>query len=89
MQLKNITRVIFITILILMIPLISMQFTEEVNWNFGDFLIAGVIIFAAGNLMVYLNQFIKNPINRTVAIFTVVILLLLIWAELAVGIIPY
>jgi hypothetical protein len=36
------------TVLILLTPLIAMQFTEEVNWTVGDFVIAGAMLLGAG-----------------------------------------
>jgi hypothetical protein len=36
------------TVVILLTPLIAMQFTEEVNWTVGDFVIAGAMLLGAG-----------------------------------------
>ena len=36
------------TALILLTPLIAMQFTDEVNWTVGDFVIAGAMLLGAG-----------------------------------------
>ena len=35
---------------LLMIPLIAMQFTDEVNWQVGDFLIMGTVLLSLGLL---------------------------------------
>lgn len=72
------------TLLILAIPLIAMQFTSEVNWSLGDFIIMGVLIFGMTSLFVVVaRKFSKYAIMLAV-IF--VLLLVYIWAELAVGV---
>jgi len=37
-----------LTAALLMVPLVAMQFTTEVNWGIGDFAVAGALIFSAG-----------------------------------------
>jgi hypothetical protein len=34
--------------LLLLLPLVAMQFTEEVDWGVGDFVIFGSLLVAAG-----------------------------------------
>jgi len=72
--------------LILLVPLIAMQFTDEVNWNFTDFIIAGILLLATGLSLEFILRKVKNLEKRVVLVIGVIILLLLIWAELAVGI---
>jgi len=47
---QNITRRLIVwavvVALILLIPLVAMQFTSEVNWTLSDFVFAGVLLFA-------------------------------------------
>ena len=35
---------------ILLLPLIAMQFTDEVNWDVADFVIFGALLIAAGSI---------------------------------------
>ncbi len=42
--------------MILLIPLIAMQFTHEVNWLLGDFVVAGVLLSFFGYLYNVLTQ---------------------------------
>ena len=79
--------VILLTItMLLLIPLIAMQFTNEVNWTLFDFVIAGVLLFGTGLIGELVIRKI-NKINYRIIILLVLLLaLLLIWAELAVGI---
>jgi hypothetical protein len=71
--------------IILIIPLIVMQFTNEVNWNLTDFIVAGLLLFVTGLLVEFALRKAKNPKFKTLAIIAIVILSLLIWAELAIG----
>ena len=41
---------------LLMIPLIAMQFTDEVNWQLGDFLIMGTVLLSLGLLYEFIAQ---------------------------------
>lgn len=70
---------------LLCIPLLAMQFLGDVRWSVADFVLAGFLLFFSGLLV----QFIKNKVSkrswRIGLIFVVVFLLLLLWAELAVG----
>lgn len=45
---KNIIRIALATALILMVPLVAMQFTHEVNWDITDFAVASALLFGTG-----------------------------------------
>ena len=83
---QSIINIFGITISVLMIPLIARQFTDEVNWGLGDFLVGGGLIFGFGLLI----QLALNKLNghryRAYIIIGIVLLFLLIWTELAVGV---
>jgi hypothetical protein len=40
--------VALVTAFILMLPLLAMQFTDEVVWDLTDFAVAGALLFSAG-----------------------------------------
>lgn len=84
---NNSLKIIFtVVVIILLIPLIAMQFTDEVNWNLPDFIVAGVLLLGTGLACELVLRKVKN-INYRIAICVGLLLaLLLIWAELAVGI---
>lgn len=81
---KRLGIILGIAIVILIIPLIAMQFTSEVNWDIGDFIIAGILLFGTGILLELILA--KSKKYKTLLILTVIVLLLLIWMEMAVGI---
>lgn len=71
---------------LLLTPLLAMQFTSEVQWNYADFLIAGIILSLTGIAIEYCIRKIKKNQLRRISILGVFILLVLFWMELAVGI---
>ena len=82
---KRLLRIALIVAFMLLIPLVAMQFTNEVNWGRLDFIVAAMLLFG----IVFLVDLIVRTIGKStsrVVIFTVfLILLLLTWAELGVG----
>jgi hypothetical protein len=74
------------SVILLLIPFIAMQFTNEVNWSLGDFVVAGILLFGTGLLCELVFRRVNN-INYRIAICLILLaFFLLIWAELAVGI---
>ena len=73
------------TVVILAVPLAAMQFTEEVQWTFSDFVIMGALLFGMGSLFVIVARAMPRQYRAPLAI-AFFITLLYIWAELAVGI---
>ena len=75
-----------IVAIILMVPLVAMQFTDEVDWTLLDFVTAGSLLF--GSALVY-ELATRNMITtkyRVAVGVAVMAALLYVWAELAVGI---
>ncbi|UQD57153.1 hypothetical protein [Flavobacterium sp. K5-23] len=83
---KRIVIITLITVTLLLVPLIAMQFTEEVKWTLMDFVVAGVLLFGTGFLCEIAIRKTKNVKYRIAICLAILIVLLLIWAELAVGI---
>jgi len=86
MQNKRLIIIGLTSAILLLIPLIAMLFTNEVNWTRFDFVVAGVLLLGTG-LMCELIIRKVNKIKYRIAIcVALLVVLLLIWAELAVGI---
>lgn len=86
-QNKDIIGVFIVTAAILAVPLIAMQFTNEVAWSLFDFIFMGALISVTGILMVLASRKIKNINQKAVVIILLLIAFLLIWTQLAVGIV--
>lgn len=71
---------------LLLFPLIAMQFSTEVNWSIFDFIIMGIMLFGTGLLCELIMQKVKNNKSRIIICSIILLMLILIWAELAVGI---
>jgi hypothetical protein len=84
---QSVLWVALVTAVILFIPLIAMQFTNEVNWSPGDFVIMGILVFTTGFSYVLLIRSSSNIIYRAAVALAVGSTFLLIWANLAVGLI--
>lgn len=84
MKSKNIIRVLLATLGILLVPFVAMQFTNEVVWTSGDFVVAGVMIFIAGMLVDLAMR--KMGRHKIVGILVIFVLFAWLWAELAVGV---
>ena len=63
-----IIRIFYIVGLLLLIPLIAMQLTNEVNWSFFDFIIMGGMLTIAGLLIGTTLKKVNSYNNRLVLI---------------------
>ena len=70
--------------ILLLLPLIAMQFTNEVNWSPFDFIVGAVLLFGTGALIELVLRQTKK--YRFVLVITVLLVFFMIWVELAVGI---
>ena len=77
---------VFSPLLLLLLPLIGMFVSNEVNWSFFDFIVMGILILSFSFGIKQVLKTTKNTKYRILIIGLILILFLLIWAELAVGI---
>jgi hypothetical protein len=77
---------VFSPLLLLLLPLIGMFVSNEVNWSFFDFIVMGILILSLSFGIKQVLKTTKNTKYRIFIIGIILILFLLIWAELAVGI---
>ena len=84
---NGVVRLALMTGLILLLPLIAMQFSDEVNWSPADFVVAGVLLFGAGLTYQLISKRARNFAYRAAVGMAVATGLLLVWASLAVGLI--
>jgi hypothetical protein len=74
-------------LILLVFPLIGNLVSTAVNWSWFDFMVMGSLLLGLGlGTSFVLKKFKQSP-NRLSYISAVIIVFLLIWAELAVGVI--
>ncbi len=85
---KNKRLIIMLSIIavLLFIPYVAMQFTNEVNWGLFDFVIMGVLLLIAGISGEIVLRKVQKLKYRIAICLSIIVAFLLIWAELAVGI---
>ncbi len=62
-----------IATIVLIIPLIAMQFTTEVNWDISDFIIAGLLLYGTGIIIDFILA--KSKKHTTVLIVAILVLI--------------
>src|SRR5690606_3061121 len=84
----NKRRTIILSVIgfILLLPLIGMQFSSEVNLTVFDFIIAGILLAIVGLSIDLVFKLASTKNQRLVFLAVVLILCFLIWAEMAVRI---
>jgi hypothetical protein len=86
-QNKDFLAVLVVTAAILLLPLVAMRYTDEVNWTLGDFIFASVLLGGTGTLLVLVKRMANTTAYRAAAVIALVATFLLIWVNGAVGII--
>ena len=71
---------------LLLIPLIGLTITDEINWSLFYFIVMGSLLVLLGVGISFVSNRSKNLKNRILYIGILVLMFLFIWAELAVGI---
>jgi hypothetical protein len=84
---RSILGVVAATVLLLMVPLVAMQFTDDVVWSATDFIAAGALLFSTGLAFVLAIGLRNNIIYRAAMTLAIGATFFMIWANLAVGLI--
>jgi hypothetical protein len=71
----------------MLMPLVAMQFTDEVNWDGTDFAVFGAMLAVAGGTYELAARMTENSAFRGATGVAVAAAFILIWMNLAVGII--
>jgi hypothetical protein len=72
---------------LLLLPLVAMQFTDEVDWTLSDFVFAGVVLLAVSLAYEVLDRRATSLVYRAAAVMGVGTLFVMVWVNAAVGII--
>jgi hypothetical protein len=84
---RDILILALVVALILMVPLAGMQFDDEMNWSLFDFVTAGALLFGTGLAFVLMARRSGNLAYRAGMGLALTAGLMLLWINLAVGII--
>jgi hypothetical protein len=79
------TKTIFYILFLLLISLIGMTITDEINWSLLDFIFMGSSLIFLSIGINFACNLSKNLKNRVLYIGIFVKIFILVWAELAVG----
>ena len=71
--------------LVLLVPLVAMRFTSAVQWDAADFALLGAMFAGAGIAYAVAERLTADRRARIVIAGALVLLVLLAWAEGAVG----
>lgn len=85
MQSGNLFRVVIVTVLVLLVHLASMQFSDEVGWSLADFVVTGTLLLGVGLAYELSVRNIRSTNQRMMIGAASLAALLAIWVELAVG----
>ena len=85
MKIKRIHIILSVAAFLLLIPLIAMQFTEEVNWSLFDFVVASLLLIGTGLSIEFILRKAKTIQAKFILVAISLFILIIIWAELAVG----
>jgi peptidoglycan/LPS O-acetylase OafA/YrhL len=86
MKNKRLIIMLVAAVLILLVPLVAMQFTGEVTWKAGDFAVAAVLLFGTVLACELVLRKVRSAKSRIAICAGILLVLILVWAELAVGI---
>ena len=86
MKNKRLIIILLAVAILLLIPFIAMQFSNEVNWTLLDFITAAGLLLGTGLLCEFVLRKVKKTGYRIALCAALLLLLLLTWIELAVGI---
>lgn len=84
---KRIFSLAAVTALILLVPLVAMQLTDEVVWTLSDFIFAGALMFGTGLAYLLAVRKAGNLAYRAAIGLALAAMFLLVWVNGAVGII--
>ncbi len=82
----SVPGVFVLSLLVLLIPFTAMQITDEVHWSLSDFVIMGLLLNGCGLMAL---AFIRrgNVLSRLAGVVATGSVFVLVWANLAVGLI--
>ena len=84
---RDIGIVLIVAASILLLQAVAMQFSAKVNWTASDFILAAAMIIGTGLVYVFASRLLRTTRQRVVFGMLLAVALLLVWVEMAVGLI--
>jgi hypothetical protein len=84
---SRLARVVLAAALLLLLPLLAMQVSDEMRWSPADFLIVGALLAGSGCVYVLTTSKARTSSYRAAVAVALGAALFLVWLNLAVGII--
>ena len=82
---KSLAIIISVTVILLLIPLIAMQLSNDVQWKTSDFLMAAILLLSAGIATDLIIRKVQKKESKIVFILAILVIIAIIFIELAVG----
>ena len=82
---KSLSIIISVTVILLLIPLIAMQLSNDVQWKTSDFLMAAILLLSAGIATDLIIRKVQKKESKIVLILAILVIIAIIFIELAVG----
>lgn len=83
---KKLLTILTAIAVLLLIPFVAMQFTNDVDWKILDFVIMGLLLLGTGLLCEFVVRKVRSVKTRIILCGAGLLVFFLVWAELAVGI---
>jgi hypothetical protein len=83
---KRLIIILGIATALLLTPLVVMQFTSDVDWKPGDFIIMGILLYGTGLSCELVLRRVRKIEHRLIVCAAILLAFFLVWAELAVGV---
>ena len=77
---------ILAVLILLIIPFLTMQFTNQVQWGFFDFIVMGILLIFSGYWTKKVVETINSKPKKLIFISLIIITFFLLWFDMAVGI---
>jgi uncharacterized membrane protein len=86
-QNKRLKVILLTATALLLVPMVAMLLgADGVHWSGFDFVVAAILLFGTGLACEFVLRKLKRPGQRAIVCGIVLMVLVLTWAELAVGI---
>lgn len=86
MKNNRLIGILLMVVFISSVPLMTMRFTNEVNWTLSDFIVAGFLLLGTGLTIEAVARNVKDRKTKISLMAGTFLVLFLVWAELAVGV---